>query len=523
MSTEQWPNEPEERRDAARRAFECDLPGTPDEFVELLDKADRRAWPEVARAALFGSLRHAAEPGGSDVLGAVEALRQRAAVDGDLDMLALALAWRGWLGATRGLGTGPMVDSDLARAAVMLEVGDGNPVVRTMAHFRLAFAHMHRSLWELADEQFEAAELMVDTVDPLGKDPLLHRAALAFDRVMVALDWGCTVRPVHGTEGARQRRQSQEDLVAAADCVDMPGPWREDVKVAGLLLDVIAGAPRANEVLEHLDRVERTGEKKMWEGYLHLALALSEASIGLERATTHIDKALATVDAAESRAAYDLALHQATVLEAAAAGRRTAGLRSAEELAAQREVSRAAAVTAARAAIASERLRNERDLLALHAYLDPLTGLGNRRGFDQHVAALKKAAVDQVAVLIFDVDRFKRVNDTLGHAAGDAVLRRVSEVLTANVRTGDFAARFGGDEFVLLLADLGQAAAQRRCQAIAEEIAGQAWHDVGPTLRVTVSSGVASGHPSTISDLCHQADAALYRAKACRAPLAASA
>lgn len=523
MTTEVWATEPDERREAARRAFECDLPGTPEEFVLLAEHGERQGWPEVVRAGIYGQLRHAAEPAASDPRPEVKRLVAQAEIDGDLETVALGLAWRGWLGATRGLDTGAVVDDDLARSAVMLEGSGGDPVIKATAHFRLAFSYMHRNLWELADEQFASAEVMVDAVDPLAKDPLLHRAALAYNRVMVQLDWGCSVRSVEGPDAARDRREAQVALVEAADSIDMPAPWRDDVRTAGLVLDIVAGAQRTDDVYEQLDYIARTGEKKMWEGYLHLALSLCPEALGVAAAAEEADRAIETIDAQESRAAYDLALHQATVLEAGASGRRTAGLRSAEELARQRESGRKLSVSAMRAVIASQRLRNERDVLARHAYLDPLTGLENRRGFDRRVAGLREAGVAGVAMLIFDVDRFKRVNDSLGHAAGDAVLRRVSDILTASVRSGDFAARFGGDEFVLLLADSSLSAATRRSDAIAAEIAGQTWPELGTNLRVSVSVGVAAGRPGDIDALARHADLALYKVKAQRDQMATSA
>lgn len=521
VTSQMWPLEPEERRQAGRRPFECELPGTPEEFAAMVDQGRRRGWPEVVRAGLYGLLRHAAEPAGRDPRAQLQALMDASEHDGDPDMLALALAWRAWLAVAAGLDTGAVPEDDLARAVVILETEDGNPVVRATAHFRLAFSFLSRCLWELADEQFASAELMVDAVDPLAKDPLLHRAALAYDRALVQLDWGCAVREVAGPAGARHRRETQEVLIAAADCVDMPSAWRRDVRLAGLVLDVVAGAARTLEVRAHLDDIERTGQDQAWAGYLHLALALCPEVIGLGMAAEEADRAIATIDAKESPAPYNLALYQATVLEAAAGGRRTAGLRSAEELATQRERGRQTSLAAMRTAIASERLRKERDVLAHHAYVDPLTGLENRRGFDRRIAALRTAGVEQVAVLLFDVDDFKRVNDSLGHPAGDTVLRRIADILTANVRSGDFAARLGGDEFVLLLAGSG-GSATKRGDAIAAEINAQVWRDLGADLQVSVSVGVATGHPSAIDALGQQADVALYRAKAGRDQLTSS-
>jgi diguanylate cyclase (GGDEF)-like protein len=514
LTTELWTSDPETRRDAARRPFECQLPGTPEEFAAMVAEGERRSWPEVVRAAMYGLLRHAAEPPGGDPDAHIESLLERAQVEGDLDMLALALAWRGWVAVTRG-DDDAAADDDLAKAAVMLEPVEGDPVIRATAHFRLAFSFLQQRLWELADEQFAAAEAMVDAVDPFAKDPLLHRAALAYDRVLVQLDWACALRHIGDRAGVATRRQAQLDAIAATESVDMPFEWRQDIKLAALVLDVVAGVEPVEKAAACLEDLEGD-QRAVWEGFLHLAQGLYPDVLGVGAAAAAVDRAIATINAAENPAVYDLAVHQATVLEASMAGKRTAGLRSAEALAKQREKGRQASVAAMRAMVASERLRNERDLLARHAYHDSLTGLANRRGFDRHVAGLQTSGVGQVAVLLFDIDHFKPVNDRFGHPAGDAVLRRVGDVLTANVRSGDFAARFGGDEFVLLLANSSAVAATKRAEAIAREVADQHWKDIDAQLQVAVSVGVAAGDPAKVDALGRQADAALYEAKETR-------
>jgi hypothetical protein len=90
----------------------------------MVEEAERRQWPEVVRAGLYGLLRHAAEKGG-DAKDGIRRLLERASADGDDGMVALALAWRGWVAIVKRGEMGGQADEDVARAAVMLEAGRG--------------------------------------------------------------------------------------------------------------------------------------------------------------------------------------------------------------------------------------------------------------------------------------------------------------------------------------------------------------------------------------------------------------
>ena len=121
----------------------------------------------------------------------------------------------------------------------------------------------------------------------------------------------------------------------------------------------------------------------------------------------------------------------------------------------------------ARSPCATPRLLGENERLATR---DSLTGLANRRLFDeslQREVARAQRLATPLSLLVLDVDHFKQVNDTYGHQTGDAVLREVSEALVANTKNYDVAARYGGDEFVVLLPGCTREDAMRVADACA--------------------------------------------------------
>ncbi|MEY9852245.1 diguanylate cyclase (GGDEF)-like protein [Leifsonia sp. EB41] len=149
------------------------------------------------------------------------------------------------------------------------------------------------------------------------------------------------------------------------------------------------------------------------------------------------------------------------------------------------------------------------------AMLDEVTGLPNRRLFDENLQQTERAHTDKVAVLFIDLDGFKAINDTLGHAAGDTVLKAVAERLSQTFRQEDMIARYGGDEFIAALhvADTTDALelADRARAAIAEDFAG-----IPPELSITASVGIAITNEVTgqsIDHLIRLADQAMYAAK----------
>ncbi|HEY8621371.1 MAG TPA: EAL domain-containing protein [Dermatophilaceae bacterium] len=160
--------------------------------------------------------------------------------------------------------------------------------------------------------------------------------------------------------------------------------------------------------------------------------------------------------------------------------------------------------------------------LATH---DALTGLPNRVLFADRAAQVLAVAVrdgSRPAVLMLDLDRFKEVNDTLGHLHGDLLLSQVAQRLTAVLRPGDTVARFGGDEFALLLSDGGSGAGAKVATRIARAL--EAPFLLGDsTVGVEASVGIAaaaSDEQPTLEELLRQADIAMYKAKADRSGFA---
>ena len=150
------------------------------------------------------------------------------------------------------------------------------------------------------------------------------------------------------------------------------------------------------------------------------------------------------------------------------------------------------------------------------AITDELTGLYNRR-FVKELVAQQKALADrgnyQLVLCLVDLDYFKAVNDQYGHAGGDAVLRQLGALLKSLVRDVDFAARMGGEEFLLVLSRTDTAGARQMLQRLRLAMAQQEWAQC-PGLRLTLSLGMSAYRPEEDwQDCLQRADDALYRAK----------
>ena len=179
--------------------------------------------------------------------------------------------------------------------------------------------------------------------------------------------------------------------------------------------------------------------------------------------------------------------------------------------------------------LAAEVERLERELadahkemaaLAARADVDPLTDVVNRRGFGRELAracAYVKRYGTSAALVYLDLDGFKRINDRHGHAAGDAMLKAVAQVLGRHVRASDLVARLGGDEFAVLMWNCSEADAQAKTLALEAAIARTTGTHAGASFSVGASAGATMFFPlDQPAEVLERADRAMYARKALR-------
>lgn len=164
-----------------------------------------------------------------------------------------------------------------------------------------------------------------------------------------------------------------------------------------------------------------------------------------------------------------------------------------------------------------EQLEMHRDMQQLQrqTLTDPLTGVGNRRGFDRRLHeewSRHLRSGSALSLLMIDVDKFKQYNDVYGHPAGDVILNLLCELLRMPLRASDFVARYGGDEFSIILPNTPHLGAQLVVERIQAMLAAAPW----PHCDVTISVGIATLEPDEVCDfvtLLARADEAMYLCK----------
>ena len=399
---------------------------------------------------------------------------------------------------------------DLVDAETALAGGGEDSVVAENAYTAVALGYHELRLYELALPHYEAAFSVAAQDGRAAANQTMWLSNIA----VMHLEWALELYRV------RQTAEAEEHSLAAGAHAALAyeraaGPdmqmWRQDA----LLLAGCAAADGPDPA-EAARRIETNCAALAERGQrMEVAFAWPFLAVALRRSGEH-DRAMQVIERAASELPVDAGwlmtaavYHTRAILLADEGGRAaTAALAYGDSLAQALWRQRQGTLQTATTMKSYDRLRSEHARVALTAETDSLTEVANRRAFDRVVEMMGASGDDRrVAVLLVDVDDFKRVNDTLGHAAGDAVLRAVAGVLGAEIRDGDLVARLGGDEFVVLLPGARATAAYLVADRMAKVISAL------PDHAATVSIGVASGATSAVLSTLHAADTAMYVAK----------
>src|SRR5690349_5351320 len=499
--------------------------------AELVDslavQAEAAGWGEVQVLLLHSRLIGGSLQGAryEEIRRSSDAMLAAAESTGDEILLGLALASRaGFLmDADRPESTADDVGWLLARAVAMLDdVADTEPAELGLRAVELPAcfvecgqAYHRQGLWELEEEMYVRAAEALDIPLPRAVAPVgeFTRRALVVNRLEGAAALTSALLEIGRREAARQVAAAAV-RPGPAERAGLPPGWGDEVHALERLLDVVAGRPglAGGPTAVPTPLYEALGAST-WAGYracLLLAAAVGAHDAGdLATCAWRAEQAVALLDDYKP-SITTLALHLAA--ETARAG---AAGRYARHLALQRWQARLEIRGAARSRLEAARVLRHSEQLSRQAYVDALTGLANRHAETRHLARLRRRGpLDRLGVVLLDVDYFKTVNDTFGHAVGDEVLRVIGAVLQAATRQSDLAIRLGGDEFMLLIDLPTGIEVPVPAGGIVSAVTLHRWSDIAPGLRVSVSAGQAVGAARDVDQLIRAADQNLYRAKA---------
>ncbi|MBL7259445.1 GGDEF domain-containing protein [Paractinoplanes lichenicola] len=386
--------------------------------------------------------------------------------------------------------------------AESLVLDETEPVAAVNARVAIAIAFYELRLYELVGQHYEAAYALSAKLGPANG----NRAMWLINLAELHLVWALELYQVgDGATAETHTTRAEEYGKRAAE--EAQGPDAEVWSDYALLAAACAMADRqlpiaaATEIGYYLGRLRAHGISPLllaFSGPFH-AVALRRSG-ALDEALEVIEQAIAALPT-DTGVVLTAAHHHthAQLLAALGSSVAAAGTAYGRTLAVALWQQRLRTLNSVETIRSMEQLRVE-------AWVDPLTGLANRRAFDAAVRSYEGGADMWATVLVIDTDKFKQINDTDGHAAGDAALRAIAESLSGLVRADDLVARLGGDEFAVLLPGLGNALGREVAQRMAEAVRALD----GPA---TLSIGVAGGPASTLPSVVELADAAMYKAK----------
>ncbi|GAA4349525.1 GGDEF domain-containing protein [Angustibacter luteus] len=499
---------------AYRRAYDLlegvqaeDPRGALAEVVHAQQVARRHAWNRVDLVLQLVAVVHDLVHGPDARTDArVEDLMAQSRRTSQLALVACALGVRGVLRNLHG-DTRQMLE-DAANAMVILDDEELPAQDRATGYTIIAAAYNSLRLWELTDELYELAT-QAGRRDP---KPVMQ-AALAVNPVLIRVEWALALVEVgDDVEATRQLERAHAALALARD-TPMPALWSQVRESCACVIGLLTGVdvPDDDVVVSNIEALRRDGDTQMLP-MVEAAWVLARYRRAGHRREVR-DARLAARDlltptgtiAPSSSSSTFPAWVRAQVLAGSTSSPLRLPVRPQQTRALQAQSdhaklvvrssweSRRAVLAAAYAQIRVARGRTERERLVHAASTDPLTGLSNRRVFDDWLSGVDTVGSPS-GLLLVDVDDFKGVNDTYGHAIGDDVLRALAGVLRECEEAGDVSVRLGGDEFAVLVPRMAHPAAlEERARRIGDRVQGYPWSTLAVGVQVRVSSGWSVG------------------------------
>jgi len=382
------------------------------------------------------------------------------------------------------------------------------------AFLTIANAASSAEMFELASAQLRRGQQLIGSVGDLF---LIRMAAAGVARNETR--WAARLELIGRPDEAAARYGEARRAALRAQRGDPLGHWPR----IGLLYEGFASTCLGDPELGRIRLLEALGTDAAPLGaedtlILRLGLARACTALGLtEEAREHLQSTYGVLDTTFSRQ-WQVAI----VLQAAGVERAENGDHAGIGLAGHAAVllanslweERERRLEAVMVRMQMLDLAEENQRVEQAATEDPLTGLGNRRKLDSALHELTVDATASTCLLFIDLDRFKWVNDTYSHAVGDDVLKIVAGILQRESRERDVVARYGGDEFVIMLRGASLKTGTRVGERIRRAIAAHPWARIAPGLDVRASVGVAEHGPGmTYTNLMAAADSAVYEAK----------